>query len=440
MGGVGIALADPFGVSRINPASYPYLGHTTFEAGVAIRNLAYDTETISTRGRNTRMQGLTLGIPFAKGKWGLALGLNPMSTVGYKITEVVPVEGGNASLVYAGSGGLNRAFVGVGHMIWQQNDSVNRGGKLTLGGNLEYVFGTVEGSRKVYYPSGNGYYNSSITGSLVVRSPMATAGLQYAGDLIDLHRARQRMAARKDRMRKRDAMEEMEWLNAGRDPSQRSKLELPRSEGEALRFRIGLSMEMPASLAASSNTLVNNFIVGSTGVEFPRDTAVYVDGAVGTLELPMLLGAGLAVYNNHWTVALEHRRRDWSQLKVDVEGYTSANKLTTGATYALGASYRPSGNERGNFITGATYRIGLRYADDYITVNDRNISQVGASFGLSLPVMGSSTRSRINIGTELGQRGSTADGALRERYADVYLGITITPDLREQWFKKRRIE
>lgn len=440
MGGVGIAVADPFGVSAANPASYPYLSHTAFEAGIVVRNIAYETGTISSRGRSTRMQGLSLGVPFAKGRWGAAFGVSPVSTVSYKITEVVPVEGGNASLVYSGSGGLNRAFLGAGCMLWQQNDSVSRGGKLTIGANLNYVFGAVQQSSKAYYPSGNGYYNAAITHSLVVRSPMGSIGLQYAGDLIGLNRARHRMAARKERLRAHDARLEMEWLNAGRDPKDRRKVRIPRSEGDALRYRLGLSAELPATLAARSSTLATNFLVGSTGVEFPRDTSTFIDGVRGTLEMPMLLGAGFAIYNSHWTVALEHRRRDWSQLRVNAEGFEQANSLNSGASYALGASFRPSGRERGNFISGASYRMGLRYTDDYITVNGTDLMQFGMSFGLSLPVMGSSTRSRINIGAELGERGTTNDGLLRERYADLFIGITITPDLREQWFKKRRLE
>jgi hypothetical protein len=50
------------------------------------------------------------------------------------------------------------------------------------------------------------------------------------------------------------------------------------------------------------------------------------------------------------------------------------------------------------------------------------------------------TRSRINFGTELGERGTGTNGNVRERFAAVFIGISITPDLREQWFKKRRIE
>ena len=52
----------------------------------------------------------------------------------------------------------------------------------------------------------------------------------------------------------------------------------------------------------------------------------------------------------------------------------------------------------------------------------------------------SQTAPRFNIGAELGQRGTTANGALQERFVDVFVGITITPELRENWFRKRRID
>ena len=62
------------------------------------------------------------------------------------------------------------------------------------------------------------------------------------------------------------------------------------------------------------------------------------------------------------------------------------------------------------------------------------------STGVSLPIMGSSTRSRLNFGAELGERGTTDNGLIRERFASIFVGITITPDGREFWFRKRRIE
>lgn len=438
-GGAGIAIADPYGVSFANPASYAGLAHTTFETGLVVRNTQSETSALTSSGRNSRLLGLTIGVPFARGRWGMALGLSPTSAVNYRLTEQVAVEGGAARFEYAGSGGLNRAFIGFGHVIWQRSDSTSKGGKLSVGANIDYLFGSMESSRKAYYPANAGYYNTSAGSALVVRSPSGSVGLQYADDLIGLKRAEERMAARKERLQAKDRRAEMDWLNAGRDPKERRAIRLPKGTGEALRFRIGAAFELPAALAARNTVLVNNFVVGSTGVEFPRDTAVSIEGARGRLEIPMGIGFGFTVYNRRWSLTVEHKRRDWSRTVVDVEGYPQRSELTAGSSYAVGATFRPAGDEAGNLLTGAIYRAGLRYADDYVTVKGTALTQIGMSFGISLPV-GSRSRSRLNLGTELGQRGTTNDGLLLERYANVYIGVTITPELNEPWFKKRRID
>ncbi len=440
MGGTGVALADPFSVSQVNPASYTGLLHTCFEVGVAMRNRLYETEAVSTKGRRTDLLGLTVGVPFGKGKWGLALGVNPVSNVGYKLTDEGSVPEGTVRYEYTGTGGLNRAFLGFGHTLWQSNDTLNKGGKLTIGANINYLFGAVEESRKAFYPSGSGYYNSTATATLVVRSPMANVGMQYSGDLISADRAKARVRAHKERLVAKDAREQMDWLNAGKDLKDRPTLKLTKREGEALRFRLGLSAELPAELASRYSKLVNSFVLNSAGVEYPFDSALVIDGARGTVHLPAQFGIGFAVYNSHWTITAEHRRRDWSQLRLDVEGFEQRSTLTTNGVYALGAAYRPAGDFGGSFFKRSIYRAGVRWSEDYLVVAGTQLNQVGVSLGMAMPLMSSSSRSRLNFGVEFGERGTTANGLIRDRYADVYIGITITPDLREQWFRKRRID
>lgn len=440
MGGTGVALADPFSVSQVNPASYTGLLHTCFEVGVAMRNRLYETDAISAKGRRTDLLGLTIGVPFGKGRWGLALGVNPLSNVGYQLTDQGSVPEGTVKYVYAGTGGLNRAFIGAGHTLWQNNDTLNKGGKLTVGANLNYLFGAVEESRKAFYPAGNGYYNSTATSRLIVRSPTANIGLQYSADLISAERAKARVRAHKDRLVAKDEREQMDWLNAGKDLKDRPVLKLTKREGEALRFRVGLSAELPSDLASRYSKLVNSFVLTAAGIEYAFDSSLVIDGARGMVHLPALFGVGFAVYNSHWTLTAEHRRRDWSQLRLDVEGFDQRSTLTTNAVYALGASYRPAGDFGGSFFKRSIYRAGLRWSEDYLVVAGTQLNQYGASFGLSMPLMSSSSRSRLNLGVEVGERGTTADGLIRDRYADVYIGVTITPDLREQWFRKRRIE
>jgi hypothetical protein len=186
--------------------------------------------------------------------------------------------------------------------------------------------------------------------------------------------------------------------------------------------------------------LVNSFGVGSSGVEFPIDTSFFADGTKGSLALPVGFGVGFTVFDQHWAVSAEVRQRDWRQLRVRVEGYELPSELAQNISYALGASFRPAKEVGGTFWQRTIYRAGVRYNQDYLVVGGKQLTEVGVSGGMSFPLMGSSTRSRFNIGAEYSDRGSTENGLVRQRSASVFVGITITPDVREQWFKKRRID
>src|SRR5690606_1135239 len=142
-----------------------------------------------------------------------------------------------------------------------------------------------------YYPSGQGYYNGSVVGSLSLRAPSATAGIVYRGDLV-----------------KRQ-----------------------KREDDGLRYIVGVSAELPAQLTARSTEVVSTFLTGNSGLEFPVDTARFVDGAKGHLPLPMQLSVGFTVYDPRWTVGVEYRRRDWDRLDMDVEGYSLRSTLGTQA-------------------------------------------------------------------------------------------------------------
>ena len=402
MGGIGAAVIDPYSVIHVNPASYASMVRPTFESGAVVRYVNYSTADASEDQNAFRLLGLTLGVPFGKGRWGMALGLMPVSEVGYTLTERVPLASGEGDVrfEYAGSGGLNRAFIGAGTSVLQRYDSLGNGHKLSIGANFNYLFGGIEQTRKAYYPSGLGYYNTSAFNALNISSPAWNVGVQYLGALT-----------------KRRNEEADHW-----------------------RYIIGGFAELQADLEAANTVLVNSFVLGGTGVEFPRDTVAFVDGAGGTVRLPLAFGFGYTVFNERWLVSLEYRRRDWNTLRVDVEGYQLPEQLGASVSYALGAQFRPGGARAKSFWEKTIYRAGLLYQEDYLRVKGQQLGKIGTTFGLSLPLLNSATRSRFNMGVELGERGTTDDGRIRERYADIYVGFTITPDIREVWFRKRRIQ
>ncbi|MBL7940784.1 MAG: hypothetical protein JNL43_15595 [Flavobacteriales bacterium] len=402
MGGLGVAVMDPASVIATNPASYVSLQRTCFETAVVVRSSKYATTDAERNGRRTDLLGLSLGVPFGKGRWGMALGVNPMSNVGYRISDTgaLPNDGGTVTYNYTGDGGLNKAYMGAGLIVAQKRDTLNNGYRLSIGANVGYVFGTIEETRKAVYPISASYYNTSVVSSLVVRNPVFNAGVQLQGDL----------RRRSDR------------------------------EAKGLRYLAGVAVDIPSDLTARRTDLITNYGVSGTGVEIPFDTVLYVDGRKGTLSLPLGLGLGFTVYNLNWSVSAEVKQRDWRDLTVKVEGYDLPTTLASNTTYIIGASFRPAKEMGGSFWERSIYRAGFRYNNDYLIVGGEQLHEMAFSTGVSFPIMGSSTRSRLNIGTELGERGTTDNGLIRERFASIFVGITITPDAREPWFKKRRIE
>lgn len=398
MGGVGIAYNDPYGMDPSNPASYASLVRPVFEAGVSVRSVRAEGEGVSSVGRRTDLLGLSLAVPFGRGKWGVALGLAPYSDVGYRITTSAPLSTGEGEVdyTYTGDGGLNRFHVGFSKAFEGERDSLGNGWRLSLGANYTHLFGSLVETRQAIYPT-EGFYNSNAQRSLYVHDGLLVLGAQFQGMLVP-----------------RRTRELSGW-----------------------RYTFGVAVELPGELTAERTELVNSFVYSAVGTEIPFDTALYVSDATGSITMPACFGFGLAVQDAHWNLSGEYRQRAWSTLR---DNGTARTDLADRRTLAFGASYRPAGDIGGTFWERAIYRVGVRSVNDYLVVNGRQLSQIGMSFGTSLPVMGSSTRSRLNLGVELGERGERSNGLLRERYADFFVGITITPDLREQWFKKRRIE
>lgn len=402
MGGLGVAVVDPYSTVSLNPASYAFLQRPVFETGLVVRSSQYANAVRTNNGRRTDITGLSMGVPFGKGRWGIALGVNPQSQVGYELTDTKPLPGGEGNVVYryTGEGGLNQAYIGAGFVVAQKRDTLSNGYRFSVGANLGYLFGSIEEHRKTGYPAQQGFYNTSVFSSLIIRDPTGTLGAQYQGVL-----------------RKRKS----------------------RSDG-GLHFLAGVSVELPAELSARRTDVVNSFAFSSSGVEVPVDTAYFANAARGTLGLPAGYGVGFTVFDQNWTISAEVRQRDWTRLKLNVADYTAPGELASSSSFILGVGFRPAKDAGGSFWQRTTYRAGARYTNDYLVVGGHQLEQKALSMGLSLPIMASTTRSRIHFGTELGERGTVKEGLLRERYAMLFVGLTISPDVRENWFKKRAIE
>lgn len=440
MGVSGVGTADLFSVASVNPASYVGIARPVFEAGGVGRFITYELDGVKGKGQRTDLMGLSIGVPFAKNKWGFALGVAPFSNVGYRINnyDTLSTTGGRVRYEYSGSGGLNKAFLGLSRVLWQTNDSLERGKKLSFGANINYLFGTVEEARKAYYPTNGNFYNTQVTSSLVVRAPTVNLGFQLTGDLVQKERVAISLAERRLKLLAKDVQREQEWINDGKDPEKYKHISIDNRQAEALRYRIGIASELPASLAAKHSGLGNTFVSG-TGGDFTVDTTFFTQGTRGTIGIPASYSVGFSVYNNRWKGVVEYRLRDWSTMDVDVDGYTSQGVLGTQSIYAIGGSVQPTLNPNAPFWLRNTYRLGLRYTDDYLVVDDAQLQEMAVTGGVSIP-LGKFSWSRINIGAEYGLRNDAANALLQERFTNIQVGISIIPEAWDQWFKKRRID
>jgi len=104
---------------------------------------------------------------------------------------------------------------------------------------------------------------------------------------------------------------------------------------------------------------------------------------------------------------------------------------------SFGIQYTP--NKEGSYLQRINYRMGGYYTQTMLVLNNNQITQQAATFGLGLPV-GTyrllQNFSMINIGIELGIRGTTSDDLLEEKYFKISLGFTMN----DKWFVKPKYD
>jgi hypothetical protein len=173
MGGVSQAYSDPQSVNFVNPASYSSLLLTTFDIGLEAgsRSIA-DKGAKFSSGFGT-LSYLQLGIPVIKNKWGLNIGLRPVTRVSYNVQT--PSTGTFFDTLklplasrYEGSGGLYQIYAGTGV----------RFGNFSVGVNLGYLFGNVETNTRIIYPT-NDIFGSRHAVRTTYSSFFYKLGLQY---------------------------------------------------------------------------------------------------------------------------------------------------------------------------------------------------------------------------------------------------------------------
>jgi hypothetical protein len=384
MGGIGVAFNHYKYLNFTNPAAYSDLRYTTYAFGMLNNDLTIKNGDVEQKSTATSLSYVAVAFPVGE-KAGLSFGIQPVSSVGYSLSNSTLDADGNATEIslFTGDGGVNRVYGSFGIKILKD---------LSVGIEADYKFGNVENSitnvRENVTLATKNRENTNIRGGSV------TFGTQYQKQL-------------------------------------KNKLVL----------NAGASFKFGNDLSVTGTELEYTLSFTGTGAEIPRDIRDEIE-ITGTYKLPLksIFGAGIGEFDK-WYVGLEFENQD----AIETTGFlnTSTGTFNYGNKnrFSLGGFYLPKINSISSYWERVTYRAGVRFEKTGLLVNGlgnnasfNEIDDFGISFGLGLPLKQLST---INAGFEFGKRGTATKNLIQENYFNFRLSLSLTDT---KWFQKRKID
>lgn len=382
MGGIGVAYNHYKYLNFTNPAANAFLRETTYSFGVLNTNLNVKTEETNQSSISTSLNYLALGFPVGE-KAGFSFGLQPISSVGYFLTNNSFDTNGDldAITIYDGVGGVNRIYGSFGIKITNE---------FAIGVEADFSFGNTE--NKITNQRNNVALATRYKEIYNLRGGTITFGTQYQKNLKD-----------------------------------------------NLHVDLGATVKLGNDLNVTGNEFLYSLTVGGNGGEAPRDTiSNNTLNAKYKLPLKSIIGLGIGKFDK-WYLGLEYENQD----AFETEGFpnnATAYQYESSNRISLGGFYLPKINSISSYWSRVTYRAGLRYEKLGLAVdglgngtNFTSINDFGMSFGLGLPLK---RLSNVNLGLEYGKRGTTSNNLIQENYFNFRLSLSLS----ERWFVKRQID
>ncbi|MFK5855976.1 MAG: hypothetical protein QM503_07580 [Bacteroidota bacterium] len=378
MGGLSLAIHDPTALNPANPASYGSLDSSSFlfEIGIAGNLTTLKTSTLTESGYDATLSYIFAGFPITSW-WKSGVGIMPYSKIGYNIEVLIEVPNfSNVVHSFSGDGGLNQVFWGNGFNVTK---------KLRAGVDITYLFGQASRTSTIFYPDSVFILGTKVESKTRGGGFIFDYGIQYDIDI--------------------------------------------NSKTQAT---IGLTYANKFDLNAKRSYLSTTISGGYNGeIEYVKDTIQYISDEKGTIVVPQRFGFGIAIKKqDNWVIGADFEWQNWKEFAV----YDVADTLINSFHITLGGEFKPKHSNISSLFKRMTYRAGVRYNQSYLKFGDTRINEFGISFGLGFPMKKSKTA--LDLGFEIGKRGTTDKLLIQENFVNVTLGISI----QEHWFHKRRYQ
>ncbi|WP_298477889.1 hypothetical protein [uncultured Maribacter sp.] len=383
MGGIGM-YADSIHVNLKNPASYGKLGlsgndkvgMTVYTAGVSRREVTLSSFTAQEKTSITTLDYLGLGFSLGKGL-GIGFGLMPYSSVGYNLVgETTNSSNALVTNTYTGDGGLNKVYFSVGYELRKD---------LSVGLSANYNFGKINNNRVQAVE--NVLFGTFDRRTSKIDGVDFNFAVNYTPAISKTHTLFTSV-----RVNAQGNLKSINTQNIG-----------------SYSLSNGNDIET-ISVDLASNGLSN------TELKIPATTT---------------LGLGYGK-NKQWFLGAEYSLQSLGSFTNDFLGATNV-VYTDASTFAFGGFYVPDYDSFTSYLKRVTYRAGLRMDKTGMMVNNKEVNDFGITFGLGLPL--GRSFSNINLGFELGKKGTTSADLIEEKYFKINIGLSLN----DMWFQKRKI-
>lgn len=382
MGGIAV-YADSIHLNLRNPAAYGNLGldalgnegFVVYTAGISNQQFRLKDFTTEQSSQVTNLDYLSLGFNIKK-NLGMGFGIMPLSSKGYNFVQDRTNNAQPLTDVFNGNGGLNRVYYSIGYKILKN---------LSIGATVNYNFGVLETER-----------------------------LQQ--------------------------VEDIEFGSFDRRNSRVNGFDFNYAVNytpaitEKYTLHTSVRINTQGNLVSKNERNIGSFSIATGG----NIEEVVVDLEAQNLKntefkIPTTTTLGLGFGENRkWFVGGEYSFQGLSDfenpfLGVDNIVYEDAS------SFALGGFITPDSGSFSSYFKRMTYRAGLRLDRTGMLVNDVDINNFGITFGVGLPLGG--FYSNLNLGFELGRRGTTRANLVEESYLKINIGLSLN----DRWFQKRKI-
>ena len=378
MGGLSLGIHNTTAINPANPASYGSLDSSSFlfEVGVAGSITRLSTTALSESGYDATLSYIFVGFPVTRW-WRSAAGVMPYSKIGYNVEVTVEVENFSDLIhSFTGDGGLNQVFWGNGFNITKN---------FRAGVDITYLFGQSSRSSMVYYPDSVFIFGTKVESKVKGGDFVFDYGLQY-------------------------------------------DINLNNSTQATIGITYANKFDLNSKRSYLSKTLTGGF---NGEVETVKDTILYVSDEKGTVVVPQRLGLGLVVEKEgRWLVGADFEWQNWKEFA----SFDVPDTLSNSWHVTVGGEFLPSHSSISSLFKRMTYRAGLRYNQSYLDFGGTKINEFGISFGFGFPMKKSKTG--VDLGFEIGSRGTTDKNLIKENFFNIVLGISI----QEHWFHKRKYQ